>query len=102
MAEFTEVLALEELPPGASRLVRVGGAEVALFNVGGEVYAINDSCIHQGASLAAGKVSGLVVTCRAHGFRYDLRTGCIVGAPEIGVASYPVKVVDELIFVAVS
>jgi nitrite reductase/ring-hydroxylating ferredoxin subunit len=102
MAEFAEALALEDLPPGASRLVRIADTEVAVFNVDGEVFAINDTCVHQGASLAAGKVSGKVVTCVAHGFRYDLTTGDVVGSPGFGVASYPVKIEDGMILIGLS
>jgi len=52
--------------------------------------------------LAAGKIDGKVVTCRAHGFKYDLTTGFVVGSPGFGVASYPVKLVDGKILVAVT
>ena len=102
MPNFIEAIPLEQLPSGASTMVRVADTDVALFHVGEELYAINDTCVHQGASLAAGKVDGTVVTCRAHGFKYDLTTGFVVGSLGFGVGSYPVKVVDGKILVAVT
>jgi 3-phenylpropionate/trans-cinnamate dioxygenase ferredoxin subunit len=102
MPNFIEAMPLAQLPAGASTMVKIAETDVALFNVDGEFFAINDTCVHQGASLAAGKVDGKVVTCRAHGFKYDLKTGFVVGSPGFGVASYPVKVVDEKILVAVT
>ena len=58
--------------------------------------------LHQGSSLAAGKLDGMVVTCRSHGWRYDVTTGGMVNAPGYGVASNAVKVVDGRILVAVA
>jgi 3-phenylpropionate/trans-cinnamate dioxygenase ferredoxin component len=102
MTDFVEVTTLDEVPPGTGNCFTVAGKEVALFNVDGTVYAIEDSCLHKGASLATGALDGKVVTCRAHGWRYDVTTGSTMNVPGYGVASYPVKIVDGKILVAVA
>ena len=76
--------------PGERAVVEVDGRSIALFNVEGTIYAIDDSCPHAGASLAGGKLDGLSVQCRAHGLRFDLRTGCMRYAEGFGVRTYPV------------
>ena len=100
MLEFIEAARLEQIPPGTGTTVKIAHKEVAIFNVDGEVYAIADSCAHAGASLGAGKLNGRVVTCRAHGFRYDVTTGEFTTGG-FGVAAYPVKVLDGKILIAV-
>ena len=102
MTNFVEVAALDQIKPGASLVVEVSGESVAIFNVGGQIYAIADSCAHAGASLGAGKLDGKIVTCRAHGLKYDVTTGYVGGDPGFGVASYPVEIVDGKIRVAAS
>ena len=101
MADFVEVASLEQIPPGKSLVVKIADKDVALFNVAGNIYAIDDTCVHAGASLAAGKLDGAIVTCRAHGLKYDVRTGYAGGSPGFGVASHAVKVADGKIQVAV-
>ena len=101
MAEFIEVAGIDQIKPGASLLVQVSGESVALFNIDGQIYAINDSCAHAGASLSAGKLDGKIVTCRAHGLKYDVTTGYVGGDPGFGVASYAVKVIDGKILLSV-
>jgi nitrite reductase/ring-hydroxylating ferredoxin subunit len=100
MPEFIEVARVEQIPSGTGMTVTVADNEVAVFNVDGTVYAIGDTCPHAGASLGAGKVDGRIVTCRAHGLRYDMTTGQVTTGG-FGVASYPVKVVDGRILIAV-
>lgn len=102
MADFVEAAMLDQLPPGTSMMVKIDGRDVALFNVDGNIYAINDTCAHQGSSLAAGKLDDKVVQCRSHGWRYDVTTGYLSGAPGFGVASYPVRVVGAKILVGTS
>jgi 3-phenylpropionate/trans-cinnamate dioxygenase ferredoxin subunit len=99
MANYIEVATVEQLPTGKSLFVRVSGKELALFNVDGTIFAIDDSCLHQGMSLAASKFEGKVVTCSGHGWKYDVTTGSTLSSPGFGVASYPVKVVDGKIMV---
>src|SRR5579862_8305041 len=89
MPNFIEAMSLAQLPSGAGTMVKIAETDVALFHVEDAVYAIHDTCIHAGASLAAGKVAGKVVTCRAHGFKYDLSTGFVVGSPGFGVRLVP-------------
>ncbi len=100
MAEFIEVARLDELPPGRGTVVTIADKDVALFNVEGTVYAIEDACLHQGQSLGSSSLDGCVVTCRAHGWRYNVKTGNTLHVPDYGVQTYSVKVVDGTIMVA--
>jgi nitrite reductase/ring-hydroxylating ferredoxin subunit len=101
MADFVEVARLDEIPTGTGTVVTVAGKDVALFNVDGTLYAMEDACRHQGLSLGTSKLEGKVVTCRAHGW-YDVTTGCTLHVRDFGVATYPVKIVDGKIMVAVA
>ena len=100
MTEFVAAAKLDQVPPGTGTTVKVAGKDVAIFNIDGDIYAIGDSCVHAGASLGAGKLNGKIVTCRAHGLRYDVKTGQVTTGG-FGVASYRAKVVDGQILVAV-
>jgi nitrite reductase/ring-hydroxylating ferredoxin subunit len=101
MTDFLEVASIAQIAPGHSLVVSVAGKDVALFNVDGEIYAIDDACIHQGTSLGSGKFEGKIVTCRAHGLKFDVTTGFVGGSPGYGVASHAVQVTDGKIAVAV-
>ncbi len=108
MADFIEAARLDELPPGQGTRVVVAGRDVALFNVGGIVYAMDDACLHRRQSLGSSRLEGTIVTCRGHGMRYDVTNGRVAGQTSErsllpsgwGVASYPVEVVDGKIMVA--
>jgi len=99
--QFVDVCAVEVIGPGETVAARVGGRDVALFNVEGTVHAIENSCLHAGGSLA-GRLCGRIVACRAHGWRYDVTTGALVAAPSRAVAKFPVKVADGRVLVAVT
>ena len=90
----------DELAPGES--VRVELAEpVAVFNVDGEYYAIDDTCTHQDASLADGWVEDCAVECPLHAACFDLRTGATSGGPTTeGVRTHPVSVHEGTVYVA--
>jgi nitrite reductase/ring-hydroxylating ferredoxin subunit len=100
MTEFIEVARLDQVPPGSGTSFTVNDKQIAIFNVDGTVYAMDDSCLHKGASLGGGQLAGKVVTCRAHGWRYDVTTGSTLSSPGYGVTAYPAKVVDGEILVA--
>jgi chlorite dismutase len=98
---WTRVTAASDLPEGASRAVYFGGDQVALFNVGGRVYALANRCAHANGPLAEGEVEGGCVTCPWHGSRFDLASGEPLGGPAVKpVATYRVKVEDGAIFLA--
>ena len=92
MSDWIDAIPVDQLPAGGRWLVRRGGCEIALFNIGGTLYAIDDSCPHNGASLAGGRLEGATVTCRAHGLRFDLGSGCMRGGAGLQVRTYPVRV----------
>ena len=100
MADFVAVARLDQLPPGRGMTVTLRGFAIAIFNVEGTVYAMEDTCQHAGASLGVGELRGTIVRCPAHGWRYDVCTGQTLNEPGYGVASFPVQVVDGNIMVA--
>ena len=102
MADFIEVTGFEQIRPGAGSRFVIADKEMAIFNVDGKICAISDTCPHAGGSLGLGKLDGRIVTCPVHGMKFDVTTGFFSGSSESGVASYPVKVVDGKIMVAVS
>ena len=83
---------LEELPPGAATVVQAGDRTVAVFNVDGDLIAVDGRCLHRGGPLAEGFVRDGVVTCPWHWWRYDLRTGERLGAPWLRLRRYRVRV----------
>lgn len=84
---------------GDRALFEFDGKSLALFNVEGDLYAIDDSCPHQGASLCGGRLDGRVIQCCAHGLRFDLRSGSLLNSTQVKVATYPVEVVDGQVFI---
>ena len=102
MTDGVAVARLDQVPPGKGISVTGAGKALALFNVDGTVYAIDDGCLHTGAALGTGTFEGKVVTCRAHGWKYDVTTGHTRHVPDDGVSSYPVKIVDGKILVALT
>ena len=102
MAEFVEAARLHQVAQGTGTTVTVAGKDLALFNVDGLVYAMDDACLHAGGSLGSGQLEGKIVTCPAHGWTYDVTTGSTMNVPDYGVSCYPVKIVDGKVLIAVS
>ncbi|MFD9889265.1 bifunctional 3-phenylpropionate/cinnamic acid dioxygenase ferredoxin subunit [Amycolatopsis sp. NPDC059027] len=90
---------VDELPPGES--VRIPGAvPIAVFNADGELYAIDDTCSHQDASLSEGWLEGCFVECPLHAALFDLRTGMPSCLPaKRPVRTYSVVVDEGVIYV---
>ena len=99
--KFYQVATVADLPPQSGKTVSAGNQEIALFNLGGTFYAINDLCPHRGASLGEGFLDGGRVLCPLHCFDFDLQTGRCGIVPELKVSTYEVKVEGEEIFVLV-
>ena len=75
MAGAVRIAALDELPHGRGVLVEIGEYRIAVFRIGGDVYALGDRCSHAEASLAEGELFDLEVECPRHGSAFDLETG---------------------------
>jgi NAD(P)H-dependent nitrite reductase small subunit len=102
MATFVKVARTNELPPGQGKLVEIHQKRIALFNVGGRYYAIDDMCPHRGGPLSEGELEGETVVCPWHGAIFDLATGQVERLPAAaGVATYEVRVDDGEIAIAV-
>jgi 3-phenylpropionate/trans-cinnamate dioxygenase ferredoxin subunit len=96
---------LEDIPLGEALRVEASaeyGAPIAVFNVDGELLAIDDTCTHQDASLADGWLEGCAVECPLHAACFDLRTGMPSGLPaKMPVRTHEVVVEDGLVYVRV-
>ena len=93
MADFVKVANTNEIEPGQARLVNVKGKQIALFNVNGEFFALDNTCTHEEGPLAEGDISGPKVICPLHGATFDIRTGEVLCAPAYDdVARYNVRV----------
>ena len=93
MAGFVKVAKADEIAPGQGKMVEVSGKKIALFNVEGSFYAIDDACTHRGGPLSEGSLDGKQVTCPLHGAIYDVITGEVLSPPAPkGVARYNVRV----------
>ena len=100
-----EVCPVEELPPGTMKLVHAGSLILGVYNLDGELYAIEDRCSHDDGPLCEGDfdVDTGEVVCPRHGATFDVRTGRALTLPATEpVATYPVRVVDGMIKVDVS
>jgi 3-phenylpropionate/trans-cinnamate dioxygenase ferredoxin subunit len=77
MSELIDVCAVDELPPGAVRLVEWEDVEIMVVNCNGELLAMEDRCSHDDGPLAEGDIdfARCVVECPRHGALWDLRTG---------------------------
>ncbi len=95
--EFVSVAKLGEIPEGRGESFVVGEHLVAVFNVGGQHLAINDLCLHMGASLAEGDVHEGVVSCPWHGWRFRLCDGAWCDNPRIKTETFPVRIVHDQI-----
>ena len=89
-----------DIPPGAGRAFPVGRYEVAVFNVGGELYAIENNCPHQGGPLADGWMEGALVTCPWHGWCFDVRSGKMTLGEFAVVPRFELQVRGEDVYVS--
>ena len=98
MSEWITVAKAGEITPGGHRVVDADGTHIAVFNLGGEYYAIEDVCTHDGGELAGGIVDGDQIECMRHGARFCIRTGEVLAPPAYEpVATFPVRVHDGVI-----
>ena len=93
MAGFVKVAKTGDVALGSAKMVEAGGKKIAIFNVDGKYYAIDNTCTHRGGPLAEGALEGKEVTCPWHGAVFDVTTGEALGPPAPKpVSRYEVRV----------
>lgn len=98
MAEFQKVLKKSDVPEGTAKKVPFNGRDVAVFNIGGSFYALDNACPHRGGPLAEGDISGKQVTCPWHAWEFDVTTGAASHTAS-SAKCYQVKVEGDDIYV---
>jgi nitrite reductase (NADH) small subunit len=88
-----------EIPPGSVAELQLDGKTIALANVGGNFYAIDNTCLHRGGPLGQGALNGQLLTCPWHGWQYDVTTGKSAMNPAVGVTCYRVEVRGDDVWV---
>jgi nitrite reductase (NADH) small subunit len=88
-----------DVPEGEGRVVEVNGRALALFNLDGRFYAVDNDCPHRGGPLGEGELDGPIVRCPWHAWRWDVRTGANVNNPAVKIACFPVTIEGDAILV---
>lgn len=101
--DFIKATTIGEVPPGSMKTVRVGGKPIALANVDGQFFAVDDTCTHEQCSLGTeGFLDGSIITCGCHGSQFEVTTGKVLSLPApTDVATYAVKVEGNNVFVKI-
>jgi nitrite reductase/ring-hydroxylating ferredoxin subunit len=95
--QWLKACLVNELPPGGRKLIKLDGIDIALFNIGGTVFAIKNRCPHRGGPLIRGFTDAAGgIKCPMHGWRFDLRNGSSERPAQATV--YPVKVEDNTLY----
>jgi 3-phenylpropionate/trans-cinnamate dioxygenase ferredoxin component len=98
MSDWKDVCKLEKLVPGDWEMADLEDTEVAVFNLDGKLYAIEDLCTHDGGYITGGRVDGDQITCPRHNARFSVRNGaCITAHAYEPISTYPVRVKDGMI-----
>ena len=101
MSNWTEVVALTDIPKLGSRVVKTDSMSIAVFrNNSDEVFAMRDECPHKKGPLSQGIVHGNTVTCPLHNWKIDLASGEALGPDEGCTNTFPVKIEDGKVFLS--
>ena len=93
MPRWITVAKVNELAPGQYKTLEIDGEPIAVFNIDGKFYAIQDVCTHDGGVLTGGTVEGSIITCPRHGAQFDITTGAVLRMPAFEpLPTYEVRV----------
>ena len=100
MSKTVKVAQTRDLLPGTGKVVQADGRDIALFNVEGRFFAIDNTCTHSGGPLGEGELSADTVECPWHGAQFNVKTGAVTSPPApADVRSFPVKVEGSDVFI---
>ncbi len=95
--QWLEVCLLNDIPPGGRKLIKLNGIDIALFNIGGTIFAIKNRCPHRSGPLIRGFIDEAGgIKCPMHGWRFDLRDGSSERPAQATV--YPVKLENNVLY----
>ena len=95
MSEWNDVGRVDEIAPGDHRVVDVDDVMIAVFNLDGDFYAIEDVCTHDGSEIASGCIIGDNIECPRHGAQFNIKTGEVTAPPAYeAVDIFPVQIAD--------
>ena len=98
MSDWIDVKRADALVPNEPEIVEIDDTNVAVFNVGGAFFAIQDVCTHDGEELTGGPIEGDEIICPRHGARFCIRTGAALSPPAYEpVHCFPVRVLDGIV-----
>lgn len=98
MSDWIKVCRADGLAPGQFRTVDADGTQIVVFNLGGDYFAIEDVCTHDGGQLTGGQVEDGEIVCPRHGARFCIRTGAALTAPAYeATAKFPVRIQDGVV-----
>lgn len=98
MSDWVDVAPAAEFPEGSHRTVDADGASIAVFNVEGRYYAIEDVCTHDYEQLTGGDLEGDVIVCPRHGARFNICTGAVLSPPAYeDLPTFPVRVENGVV-----
>jgi len=99
LAEFIKVAKYDDIPGVSGIKIKVNGKNIALFKYKNNIYAIRNSCPHQGAGLADGHINDSKVVCPLHRWQFDLETGAFTGNENIRIPTYRTKVENNDVYI---
>jgi 3-phenylpropionate/trans-cinnamate dioxygenase ferredoxin component len=98
MSDWVDVAPASEFPAGTWRSIDLEGSPVAVFNLDGKYYAIEDVCTHDGGTLTGGTLERDEIVCPRHGARFSIKTGEALTPPAYEhVATFPVRVQEGVV-----
>ncbi len=98
MVEWINVAPVSELSEGGRKVVFTDIGPIAVFNLAGKLFAIEDVCTHDGGELASGTLDGDQIICPRHGSRFCIRTGKVLSPPAYeDVETFPTRIENEII-----
>lgn len=102
MTTWQTVARTTEIPPDRVQVYEIGDHEVAVCNVDGQFFAVDDVCTHDGGSLDRGELDGTEIECPRHGARFDVRTGAVTQLPAFEpISIHPVRVEGDAVQVGI-
>lgn len=98
MSDWIDAIKQEALGIGEKVVIDLDGTDVAIFNIAGEFYAIEDACTHDGAEIASGELIGDEIICPRHGARFCVKTGAVKCAPAYeNIATFPIRIENGVV-----